>query len=181
MIVALNLRNEHLEHDVEQGLIDNVQKLLLELGKGFSLVGRQYHLGIQEKDYYIDLLFYHIKLRCYVVVELKAREFDPRDTGQLSFYLSIVDEQLCSSGDKPTIGLILCRTKNNFVAEYALRKINAPIGIASYTTEILKKLPKNLKSSLPTVEEIELELEKQETLAKIQVKQYKKSNIKKSR
>ncbi len=170
----LTLRNEHLEYDVEQGLIDNVQKLLLEFGKGFSLVGRQYHLGIQDKDFYIDLLFYHIKLRCYVVVELKAREFDPRDTGQLSFYLSVVDEQLCSPDDKPTIGLILCRTKNNFVAEYALRKINAPIGIASYTTEIFKKLPKNFKSSLPTVEELELELEKQEALTEIELKRSKK-------
>ncbi len=160
----LTLQEKYIEHDIEQGLIDNVQKLLLEMGKGFALVGRQYHLEVGKKDYYIDLLFYHTKLKCYVVVELKAREFDPRDAGQINFYLSAVDDLVRDAQDSPTIGLLLCKTKDNFTAEYALRDINKPIGVAEYQTEILKKLPKNLKSSLPTIEEIEAELEKQESL-----------------
>ena len=164
----LTLHNEHVERDIEQGLIDNVQKLLLELGKGFALVGRQYHLEVDGDDYYIDLLFYHYKLRCFVVVELKARAFDPRDVGQLNFYLSAVDDLVKEPEDKPTIGLLLCKTKKNFTAEYALRNIASPIGIAEYQTEIMKKLPKNLKSSLPTIEEIESELEKTETIATIE-------------
>lgn len=161
----LTLQDDHIEKDLEQGLINNVQKLLLELGKGFSFIGRQYHLEVSGKDFYIDLLFYHIRLRCFVVVELKAKEFEPRDAGQLNFYLSVVDEQLRHSDDKPTIGLLLCKTKDNVIAEYALRDINKPIGVAGYETEIIKKLPKELKSSLPTVEEIEAELQKHEALA----------------
>lgn len=157
----LTLHDEYLEHDLEQGLIDNVQKLLLELGKGFALVARQYHLMIGKKDYYIDLLFYHFKLRCFVVVELKAREFDPRDAGQMNFYLSAVDDLVKSAEDKPTIGLLLCKTKDNFTAEYALRNINSPIGVAECATEIVKKLPKAFKSSLPSIQEIEDEFEKQ--------------------
>ncbi len=160
----LTLQDKHIEHDIEQGLIENVQKLLLEMGMGFSFVGRQYHLAVGDSDYYIDLLFYHLKLRCFVVVELKARKFDPKDAGQLNFYLSVVDELLKHPDDKPTIGLLLCKTKNNLVAEYALRGINKPIGIAEYETEIIKKLPKEFKSSLPTIEKIEAELEKQEIL-----------------
>ncbi len=156
----LTLHEQHVEHDIEQGLIENVQKLLLELGKGFALVGRQYHLEVGNKDYYIDLLFYHFKLDCFVVVELKAREFDPRDAGQLNFYLTAVDEQLRGTGDKPTIGLLLCKSKNSIVAEYALRDINKPIGVAEYETAITKKLPKKLESSLPTIKELEAEFAK---------------------
>src|SRR3990167_3262152 len=162
----LTLHEQHLEQDVEQGLIDNVQKLLLELGKGFALVARQYHLVVGKKDYYIDLLFYHTKLKCYIVVELKAKDFDPRDAGQINFYLSAVDDLVKDKDDKPTIGLLLCKTKDNFTAEYALRDINKPIGVAEYKTEILKRLPKKLKSSLPTIEELETELEKKEILQK---------------
>ena len=160
----LTLQESHMERDLEQGLMDNVQKLLLEMGKGFAFVGRQYHLEISNKDYYIDLLFYHYKLRCFIVVELKAREFDPRDAGQINFYLSAIDDRLRSPDDKPTIGLLLCKTKDNFTAEYALRNIASPIGVAAYETEIIKKLPKELKSSLPTIEEIEEELKGMETL-----------------
>lgn len=160
----LTLHEEHLEIDLEQGLINNVQKLLLEMGKGFALVARQYHLTVEGDDYYIDLLFYHIKLKCYVVVELKARAFDPRDVGQLNFYLSAVDDLVRTPEDKPTIGLLLCKTKKDFTAEYALRGINRPIGVAEYETEIIKKLPKQLKGSLPTVEEIEAELSKVDVL-----------------
>jgi len=160
----LTLHSEHAERDLEQGLMDNIQRLLLEMGKGFAFVGRQYHLEVSNKDYYIDLLFYHYKLRCFIIVELKAREFDPRDAGQINFYLSAVDDLVRSSEDGPTIGLLLCKTKDNFTAEYALRNLSSPIGIAEYETEILKKLPKELKSSLPTVEEIEAELERNEAL-----------------
>lgn len=162
----LTLHEEYVEKDVEQGLIDNVQKLLLELGKGFAFVGRQHHLKVSSKDFYIDLLFYHYKLRCFIVVELKAGEFDPRDAGQLNFYLTAVDEQLKSEQDHPTIGILLCKTKDNIIAEYALRDIKKPISVADYQTQIVEKLPKNLKSSLPTIEEIEAELEKQAILAK---------------
>ncbi|CDK30839.1 PDDEXK nuclease domain-containing protein [Candidatus Babela massiliensis] len=166
----LTLQEEHLEQDLEQGLIDHVQKLLLEMGKGFALVGRQYHLEIDEEDYYIDLLFYHTKLKCYVVVELKARKFDPRDVGQLNFYLSACDDLLRDETDKSTIGLLLCKSKKNFTAEYALRDIKKPIGIAEYETEIIKNLPKELKSSLPTIEEIEAELEKTEIINELKSK-----------
>ncbi len=166
----LTLHNNYVEKDIEQGLVDNVQKLLLELGKGFSLVGRQYHLQVGKKDFYIDLLFYHYKLRCFIVVELKAREFDPRDAGQLNFYLSAVDDLLRHPDDKPTIGLLLCKTKDNLIAEYALRDMNKPIGVAGYETELVAKLPKDLKSNLPSIKEIETELEKQDILVK------KKSN-----
>lgn len=170
----LTLHEEHVEKDLEQGLIDHVQKLLLELGKGFSFVGRQYHLELGDKDYYIDLLFYHLKLRCFIVVELKARKFDPGDIGQLNFYLSVVDDLLRHPDDKPTIGLLLCKTKDDLTAEYALRGINKPIGVAGYETMIVESLPQNLKSSLPTVEEIEAELEKQEILTKAESTHTKK-------
>ncbi len=169
----LTLHEEHREHDLEQGLIDHVQKLLLEMGKGFALVGRQYHLEVDGDDYYIDLLFYHTKLKCYVVVELKARDFDPRDVGQLNFYLSACDDLVKDATDKPTIGLLLCKTKKDFTAEYALRNIESPIGVAEYETAIMKKLPKELKSSLPTVEEIEAELEKSALLTKATQKKKK--------
>ena len=161
----LTLQQDYRERDVEQGLIDNVQKLLLELGKGFAFVSRQHHLNVNGDDYYLDLLFYHYKLRCFIVVELKTGKFDPRDAGQLNFYLSAVDNQLKSEQDSPTIGLLLCKTKNNLVAEYSLQDINKPIGIANYETHLLKNLPKELRSSLPSIEEIEAELDKQEILA----------------
>jgi predicted nuclease of restriction endonuclease-like (RecB) superfamily len=161
----LKLQEKHREYELEQGLIDNVQKMLLELGKGFALVGRQYHLHIGDEDYYLDLLFYHLKLRCYVVVELKSCAFTAEHAGKLNFYLSVVDDLVRGPEDKPTIGLLLCKSKNNFTAEYALRDINKPIGVAEYETEIMKKLPKDLKSKLPTIEEIEAEFEKNEILA----------------
>ena len=160
----LTLHDEHVEYDIEQGLVENIQKALLEMGRGFAFIGRQIHLQVSDNDYYVDLLFYHTTLRCYVVVELKARAFDPRDVGQLNFYLSVVDAQLRHPDDKPTIGLLLCKTKDDLVAEYALGGINRPIGVAGYETELVKKLPKELKSSLPSVEELEAELAKYELL-----------------
>src|SRR4030095_1644845 len=166
----LTLHEKHLEKDVEQGLIDHIQKFLLELGEGFAFVGRQVNLKIDDKDYYIDLLFYHLKLRAFIVIELKAREFEPKDAGQINFYLSAVDDLKRAPGDNPTIGLILCKTKSNFTAEYALRDIKKPIGIAGYETALVSSLPKNLKSSLPTIEEIEAELAKQEALINLLTK-----------
>ena len=145
------------ERDLENQLVTEISKFLLELGKGFAFVGRQYHLEIAENDYYLDLLFYHIKLKCYVVVELKNTKFVPEYAGKMNFYLSAVDTLLKETEDKPTIGILLCRDKNNIEAEFALRDINKPIGVSEFSfTEIL---PEELKSSLPTVEELEKELE----------------------
>lgn len=154
----LTLHKEHVEKDLEDGLVDHIQKFLIELGQGFAFVGQQYPIKAGEKDLYIDLLFYHLKLRCYVVVELKAREFDSRDAGQMSGYLSAVDDQIRHEDDKPSIGIILCKVKDNVFAEYVLRNFNRPIGIAEFEVKLVEKLPKNLKSILPTVKEIEAEL-----------------------
>ena len=126
---------------------------MLELGKGFAFVGKQYHLEIGGQDYYIDLLFYHIRLRCYVVVELKNTKFIPEYAGKLNFYLSAVDEILKTAEDNPTIGILLCRDKNRIETEFALRGMSQPMGVSEFTvTEIL---PDELKGSMPTVEEIE--------------------------
>lgn len=146
------------ERELETGLIHHLEKFLLELGAGFAFVGRQYHLEIGEDDFYIDLLFYHLKLRCYVVVELKRGKFLPEYAGKMNFYLNTVDDLLCHPDDKPSIGLILCQDKNRIVAEYALRGVNKPIGISEY--QLTRALPDELKSSLPTIEEIEEELGK---------------------
>lgn len=154
----LTLHKEHLEKDLEDGLVNHIQKFLIELGQGFAFVGQQYPIKAGEKDLYIDLLFYHLKLRCYVIVELKAREFDSRDAGQMSVYLSVADDQLRHEDDKPSIGIILCKTKDNVFAEYVLRNFNRPIGVAEFEVKLVEKLPKELKSSLPTVEAIEAEL-----------------------
>jgi len=146
------------EREVEQALIDHIQRFLLELGAGFAFVGRQVHLEFSSQDFYLDLLFYHLKLRCFVVVELKAVPFDPGFVGTMNMYLSAVDDLLRHADDKPSIGLILCRSKNKLIAEYALRGFKKPIGVAGWETEMVNKLPDDLKSSLPTVEEIEAEL-----------------------
>lgn len=172
----LTLQAAHVELEVEQGLIDHIQKFLLELGQGFAFIGRQVHLHVGEKDYYIDLLFYHVKLRCYVVIELKAREFDPRDAGQINFYLAAVDDTLKHEDDEPTIGLLLCTSKDRVTVEYALRGNKSPIGVASYETKLVESLPKNLKNTLPTVEEIEAELEKHTVASKQRARAKKKSH-----
>ncbi len=155
----LTLDTEYRERDIENQLIAHVNKFLLELGKGFAYVGQQYHLAVGETDYYIDLLFYHIRLKCYVVIELKNTRFIPEYAGKLNFYLSAVDSLLKQDDDKPTIGILLCKSKNNIEAEFALRDINKPMGVSGF--EITNKLPENLKSSLPTIEEIENELNKE--------------------
>jgi len=146
------------EREVEQALVDHIQRFLLELGAGFAFVGRQVHLEFASHDYYLDLLFYHLKLRCYVVVELKAVPFDPGFVGTMNMYLSAVDDLLRHVDDKPSIGLLLCRSKSKLVVEYALRNFKKPIGVAAWETKIVKKLPAEFKGSLPTVEEIEAEL-----------------------
>ncbi len=155
----LTLRDKHDEHELESGLLDHIQKFLLELGAGFSFIGRQVLLTIGDQDFYIDLLFYHYKLRCFVVVELKATDFKPEFAGKMNFYLSAVDDLMKHPDDKPSIGLLLCKSKNKVVAEYALRDINKPIGISQYETKIIESLPDELKSSLPSIEQIEEELE----------------------
>ncbi len=155
----LALRDRHDEQELESGLLDHVQKFLLELGSGFSFVGRQVHLSVGDQDFYLDLLFYHYKLRCFVVVELKATDFKPEFAGKMNFYLSVVDDKMKHPEDKPTIGLLLCKGKNKVVAEYALRDINKPIGISQYEAKIIESLPDEWKGSLPSIEMIEQELE----------------------
>ena len=152
----LQLSEGYKERDIENQLVNHIKKFLLELGKGFAFVGQQYLLEIAEKEYYIDLLFYHIKLKCYVVIELKNTAFIPEYAGKLNFYLSAVDTLLKESDDKPTIGILLCREKNNLEAEFALRDINKPMGVSEF--ELTHILPENLKSSLPTIEELEQNL-----------------------
>ena len=156
-----SMSKPYKEKDIERQLVQHVTKFLLELGKGFAFVGQQYHLEIAEQDYYIDLLFYHIKLKCYVVIELKNTKFIPEYAGKLNFYLSAVDSLVKQPDDNPTIGMLLCRDKNNIEAEFALRDINKPMGVSEF--QITEILPDNLKSSLPTIEEIEKELGLPET------------------
>jgi predicted nuclease of restriction endonuclease-like (RecB) superfamily len=150
------------EREVEQALVDHIQRFLLEMGSGFAFVGRQVPLEIGDQDFLLDLLFYHLKLRCYVVIELKAVAFEPAFTGQLNMYLSAVDDLLRHPDDKPTIGLLLCRSKDRIVAEYAQRGMSKPIGVANWETRLVETLPEELRGSLPTVEEIEAELAEEE-------------------
>lgn len=152
----LTIEEPFHERELETGLVRHLEKFLLELGQGFAFVGRQYHLAVSDKDFYLDLLFYHLKLRCFIVIELKKGEFKPEYAGKMNFYCSVVDDRLRNEADQPTIGLILCQTKDRILAEYTLRDIHKPIGISAF--ELTRALPENLKSSLPTVEEIEAEL-----------------------
>lgn len=147
------------EAELENRLTEHIEKFLLELGQGFAFVGRQVHLEVGNQDFYIDLLFYHLKLRCYVVIELKATEFEPGYVGQLSMYQNVVDDLLRHPDDKPTIGLLLVKGKNKVVVEYSLSGYGNPIGVADWQQKLTRELPKDLKSSLPTVEEIEREME----------------------
>jgi predicted nuclease of restriction endonuclease-like (RecB) superfamily len=147
------------EAELEQKLIDHIQRFLLELGQGFAFVGRQVPMEVGGSDFFLDLLFYHLKLRCYVVIELKAGQCEPGHVSQLNFYLNVVDDLLRHPDDKPSIGLLLVRDKNRTVVEYALAGFTKPIGVAQWERQITQSLPDELKSSLPTVEEIEAELE----------------------
>ncbi|MFE3871972.1 YhcG family protein [Flavobacterium sp. ZS1P70] len=151
----LTLATEFSERELELELLKHVERFLLELGAGFAFVGRQYKLEISDKEFYIDLLFYHIKMRCFVVIDLKKGDFLPEYAGKMNFYCSAVDDILKHETDKPTIGLILCKGKDRIFAEYALRDVNKPIGVSEY--ELTQMLPDNLKSSLPSIEDIEKE------------------------
>ena len=152
----LTLREEYDERELEDALINQITQFLLELGTGFSYLGRQVHLRVGESDFYMDLLFYHVRLHCYVVVELKTEKFTPEFAGKLNFYVTAVNKQMKTEQDNPTIGILICKDKDDVVAEYALDDISQPIGIAEY--ELTKVLREEFKSSLPSVEEIENEL-----------------------
>jgi predicted nuclease of restriction endonuclease-like (RecB) superfamily len=151
----LGLGDEAQEREIERELVKHITNFLLELGTGFSFVGRQVHLEVEEEDFYIDLLFYHLKLRCYVVIELKATSFKPEYAGKLNFYLSAVDATMRHESDNPSIGLILCKDKKGLIAEYALKDISKPMGVSEY--QLVAAIPENLKGSLPTIEELEAE------------------------
>ena len=156
----ITLTNDYQEKELEDALTQNITNFLLELGSGFAFVGRQYKLIVGGDEFKIDLLFYHIKLKCYVVVELKATSFKPEHAGKLSFYTSAIDGELKNSDDNPTIGILICKSKNNTVVEYALKDINKPLGISEY--QLTEILPKEFKSSLPSIEEIEAKLDELE-------------------
>ncbi len=152
----LTLTEDYNEKELENSLIDHIQRFLLELGAGFAYVGKQYKLEVGEREFYLDLLFYHIKLHCYVVIELKVVDFEPEHAGKLNFYITAIDQQLKTDRDEPTIGILICKNKDKIVAEYALKDINKPIGVSEY--QLTKSLPDKFKSSLPSIEEIEAEI-----------------------
>jgi len=152
----LTLDEPFRERELEVGLMQHLERFLLELGVGFAFVGRQFHIDISGDDFYIDMLFYHLELRCYVVIELKRGAFKPEYAGKMNFYLNVVDDKLKHETDNQSIGMILCQDKKKVLAEYALRGLNKPIGISEY--ELTRALPEELKSALPTIDEIEAEL-----------------------
>ena len=155
----LSLSEEAQERDLERGLVQHIQQFLLELGAGFSFVGRQVRIEVGGDEYSLDLLFYHLRLRCFVVVDLKMKPFEPEFAGKMNFYLSAVDDQMRHPDDAPTIGLLLCKdSRNKLKIEYALRDVKKPIGVAEWQTRLVESLPKKLRGSLPTVEELEREL-----------------------
>lgn len=154
----LTLGQDAEERDLEQGLLLHLRRFLLELGAGFAFLGSQYHLEVGGEDFFIDLLFYHVRLRCYVVIDLKMGKFQPEYAGKMNFYLAVVDDLLRHPDDAPSVGIILCKTKNQVVAEYALREMGKPMGVS--TLELMNALPERLQGSLPTVEELEAELSK---------------------
>lgn len=152
----LALTKEHTERELENGLVQHVTKFLLELGSGFAYMGRQVPVFVGEREFFLDLLFYHARLHCYLVIELKVGDFEPAHAGQLNFYVKAVDEQLRKEVDQPTIGLLLCKNKDRLVAEYALSDIAKPLGISEY--QLTRSLPESFKSSLPSIEDIEAEI-----------------------
>lgn len=152
----LTFTDEYDERDIELGLIKHIERFLVEMGAGFAFMGRQYHIEVSGKDFYIDILMYNAFMHRYLVVELKRGEFQPEYIGKLNFYCSAVDDILCREGDNQTIGLLLCQNKDRIMAEYALRDVNKPIGVSDY--ELAEALPKDIKSSLPSIEELENKL-----------------------
>ncbi len=157
----LSLGAEAHERDLERGLLAHIQSFLLELGVGFAFLGSQYRIEVRGRDYYIDLLFYHVRLHCYVAVDLKMVEFDPAFVGTMNFYLSAADDLLRTPGDQPSIGIILCKSKDRVMVEYALRDMTKPIGVSGFT--ITEALPTDLRGNLPTIEELEATLSDGET------------------
>lgn len=153
----LTLSQDALERELERGLIDHIRDFLLELGVGFAFMGSQYPITVDEKEYRIDLLFYHARLHCYVVIDLKMGEFEPAFSGQMNFYVSAVNHLIRSEGDNPTIGIVLCRSKSKTTVEFALDSVQNPIGVSTYT--LRDQLPPTLRDSLPTAEQLEMELE----------------------
>lgn len=151
----LTLSADARERELEQGLTEHIQKFLVELGVGFAFVGRQVHVEVGGEDYYLDLLFYHLKLRCFVVLDLKMEAFKPEFAGKMNFYLTAVDEQIRHANDQPTIGLLLCKEKNRLTVEYALRDMKKPIGVAEWKTRLVESLPRQLRGALPSVEDLE--------------------------
>ncbi len=151
----ITLSAQAKEKDLEQKLIQHISQFLLELGKGFAYLGRQFQLKVGSKEYRTDLLFYHTKLKCYIIIELKLKEFEPEFIGKLNFYITAVNELIKEESDQPTIGILLCKTKDNFEVEFALRDVNKPIGVSEFN---YTQLPENIKQSLPTLEEFENEL-----------------------
>lgn len=149
----LNLSEKISERELENALLENISRFLLELGTGFAFVGRQYNLSVEDDDFYIDLLFYHIHLHCYVVIDLKMEKFKPEYAGKMNFYLAVVDAQLRKRDDAPSIGLILCKERKRLVVEYALSETNRPVGVAKWS--LTRQLPDNLKGELPDVKDIE--------------------------
>jgi predicted nuclease of restriction endonuclease-like (RecB) superfamily len=156
----LTLRTDAAERELEQGLLVHIRRFLLELGAGFALVGEQVPVVVDGETYYLDLLFYHLKLRCFVVIDLKVQPFQPEFAGKMNFYLSTIDEQMRQAGDKPSIGLILCRDRKKTVVEYALRDLQKPVGVARYKTRLVESLPVELAGALPSVKQIEAEMQK---------------------
>lgn len=155
----LSLEKDFRERELEEGIISHLQKALLEFGKGFAFIGRQYRLEVDGKDFFIDLLFYHAILHCYVIAELKSEEFQPEFAGKMNFYLGAVDRLLKTDKDNPSIGLILCKSKSRIQVEIALQDIQKPIGVSDYLVKITENIPKDIEENLPTIEEIEAELE----------------------
>jgi predicted nuclease of restriction endonuclease-like (RecB) superfamily len=156
----LTLAGDAEERALQKGLLEHIQQFLIELGTGFAFVGQQYPLEVGGEEFYIDLLFYHLKLRCYVVIDLKTTAFKPEYAGKMNFYLSAVDDLLRHPDDKPTLGIILCKAKNQVVAEYALRDLAKPVGVSSYITRLVESLPPSLRGSLPSPRALEAELKK---------------------
>jgi predicted nuclease of restriction endonuclease-like (RecB) superfamily len=154
----LTMADDAAERRLEKGLIDNIRKFMLELGVGFAFIGSQYHLEVEGEDFYIDLLFYHLQLKCFVVIDLKAQSFKPEFAGKMNFYLAAVDDMLRRPGDNPSIGLILCKAKKKLLAEYALRNTSTPIGISEY--RLTREVPEELKANLPSIKELERRLKK---------------------
>ena len=153
----LTLREGYKERELEKGMIERIRDVLLELGNGWSFMGNQYKITVGNKDYFVDLLFYHLKLRCYIAVELKATEYIPEFAGKMNFYLSAIDDLVKSDDDNPTIGLILCKEKDGFTAQYSLKDINKPIGVSSFETNSV--LPAEVLEQLPSEEELNLHID----------------------